>query len=166
MSKYHISDETKFKEGRCSKLGKDWIPWIKAFEFSSLGTRSILIDWKTGRQVHCLSMGERAWYLIHRWDDSILDINEQVVLYKDSSKEVMGTTEIANKLGVRAICNGQKCTTSDFRVFHSDGSVEVVCFKASEEAVFAPKKERLRQRLSIEQAYWEWQERPVSWSLK
>lgn len=165
MSKYHISDETKFMEGRCMRLGKYWVAWIKVNEFSSLGTRCILIDWKTGRQVQCLSLGERAFYLINRWDDDILDINEQVVLYKDSSPLIKGTTEIAEELGVKAIAYGKKCTTSDFRIFYSDGSVKVFSFKSSEDEVFAPKNVRLRQRLAIEKAYWESQSPSVPWEL-
>lgn len=165
--KYHISDETKFKQGRCSRLREFWIPWILATEFSSLGTRAIIIDWKTGRQVHCLSLGERAWYLINRWDDNITDINEQVVLYRKNHYEtdppLIGTTAIAKEIDVKPINGGRSCGTSDFRVFYEDGSVEVVSLKPSEEVVFGTENVELRARLAIEQDYWNRQS--VPWQL-
>lgn len=156
--KYHVSDKTKFKQGRCTRLGPYWVAWTWATEFSSMGNRAIIIDWKTGRQVHCLSLGERIWYMINRWKNNITDINEQVVLYKDSVYDMdpplIGTTEIAGRLDLPAINGGRSCTTSDFRVFYDDGSVEIVSIKPSEEAVQGPKHQNIRNHLAIEEAYW------------
>ena len=148
------SEETKLEQKRCTLLGADWVPWIKVNEFSSLGTRSLLIDWKTGRQVHCLSLGERTAYLIRRWDDAVTDINEQVVL------DIKRTTEIAERLGYKPVNHGRTHMTSDFRVFYDDGSVKVYSFKSSPIDKDNPRNERLMQRLKIEETYWESEDIP------
>ena len=44
------------------------------------GTTSIITDWKTGRNIHCMSQGEAMWYFLLRWDDSNIDIREQLSL--------------------------------------------------------------------------------------
>ena len=142
------SNETKLKEKRCTQLGAGWIPWIKVNEFSSLGTRSLLVDWKTGRQVHCLSLGERAAYLILRWNDEVKDINEQVVLDRNR------TDRIAKELGFRQVNYNDSYMTTDFRVFYTDDDVKALSFKNAPIDKDNPRNRRLLERLEIERVYW------------
>lgn len=75
-----LSDETKKKRKMGTGEGKDYIPYITTSEINSLGTTSVIRDWKTGRGVHCLSQGEALWYYILRWDDNNVDIREQAYI--------------------------------------------------------------------------------------
>ena len=73
---------TKTKKNRHMGEGveKDYLPYITTSEFNSLGTTSVIVDWKTGRGVHCLSQAEAYWYYVLRWDDNNVDIREQYPL--------------------------------------------------------------------------------------
>ena len=75
--------------------GAEYIPYITTSEFNSRGTTSVITDWKTGRQVHCLSQSEALWYYVLRWRDDIADIREQYPL------DNIQTTMIAEQLGFR-----------------------------------------------------------------
>lgn len=92
--------------------GGEYRPYITTSEFNSMGTTAVIRDWKTGRQVHCLSQGEALWYYILRWDDNNLDIREQYPLDKDK------TNAIADAYGFRRSC---EIMTLDFLVTTNDG---------------------------------------------
>lgn len=66
MSK-RLSTASKKKRHMGEGEGKDYKPYITTSEFNSLGTTSVIVDWKTGRGIHCLSQGEAYWYYILRW---------------------------------------------------------------------------------------------------
>lgn len=53
-----IPDKTKKIRKMGEGTGKDYKPYITTSEFNSMGTTSVIKDWKTGRGVHCLSQGE------------------------------------------------------------------------------------------------------------
>jgi hypothetical protein len=76
-----ISQKTKQLRKMGTGEGASYIPYITTSEFNSLGTTSVIRDWKTGRGVHCLAQGETLWYYILRWDDNNVDIREQSMLY-------------------------------------------------------------------------------------
>lgn len=90
-----VTEETKTRQKRGQGTGKDYNPWIHIQEMSSKGTKEILNDWKTGRQVHLLSQNEVRWYYILRWNDDVLDIREQFPL------ELEKTLDIAEAMGVK-----------------------------------------------------------------
>ena len=50
-----ISDKSKQILHMGEGKGKDYVPYILTSEFNSLGTTSIITDWKTGRHIHCMS---------------------------------------------------------------------------------------------------------------
>lgn len=89
-----ISDKSKQILHMGEGKGKDYVPYILTSEFNSLGTTSIITDWKTGRNIHCMSQGEAMWYYLLRWNDSNIDIREQFPLDNKI------TVKIADKLGV------------------------------------------------------------------
>lgn len=44
--------------------GSGYKPYITTSRFNSIGTTTVVTDWKTGRGVHCLSQGEALWYYV------------------------------------------------------------------------------------------------------
>ena len=93
-----ITDKRKVKENRGTGTGADYKPWIQAREMSSIGTKSVIQDWKHGRSIQCLSQGEaRAYYLL-RWRDDVLDIREQFPL------NLHMTNGIVLKFAICSIC--------------------------------------------------------------
>lgn len=61
-----LSDHTKELRKMGQGEGANYKPYITTSEFNSLGTTSVIRDWKTGRDVHCMSQGEMLLYYILR----------------------------------------------------------------------------------------------------
>ena len=135
-----ISDKTKKIRKMGEGTGKDYKPYITTSEFNSMGTTSVIKDWKTGRGVHCLSQGEMLWYYILRWDDENIDIREQYPL--DYAK----TVEIAESFGLRI---PQHIMTTDFLVTKADGRSVAYSVKTNSDL-----KNRKLELLFIEKHYW------------
>ena len=75
------SEKSKEKQKR-GIIGENYQPWVQAHEFSSnVGTANDFNDWKTGRQISLLSMGELYTYAILRYDDNVKNIYEQLLKY-------------------------------------------------------------------------------------
>lgn len=123
--------------------GKDYVPYISTAKLNSLGTTSVIKDWKTGRGVHCMSQGEAYWYYILRWDDDNIDIREQYPLVQ---KE---TTQIAREHGSRPAQNGIVVMTTDFLVTKADGTFHAYSVKPNRDL-----SERTLQLLCVEKIYW------------
>lgn len=157
-----VTGKRKIREKRGTGTGADYNPWIHEREVSSLGTKSLPIDWKTGRQIHCLSRNETYWFYILRWDDAVIDINEQYPLDRDK------TEQIAGMLGVRhPVLNNDpdERMTSDFYVTlrQKDGSIGHIVYsvKESYNEIFGdvsdPKICRNVEKQRIEMSYWKLQ---------
>jgi putative uncharacterized protein (fragment) len=138
-----LSDETKKKRKMGTGEGKDYIPYITTSEINSLGTTSVIRDWKTGRGVHCLSQGEALWYYILRWDDNNVDIREQYPLDVDK------TVELAKEMGIKHPQNEKHVMTTDFLVTESDGTLHAYSVKADRNL-----SKRTLQLLCLEKMYW------------
>lgn len=121
-------------------------PYIKANEFNSLGTTCNPIDWKTGRTMELLSMGEMYVYYILRFNDDVVDIREQYPL------ELERTLAIASELGYKHPKNNNTRMTSDLLVDYKNGTQEVFSIKAN---INDLKHRRTAEKLKIEQLYWE-----------
>lgn len=137
-----ISNNTKRNRALGTGEGKNYQPWITTSEFNSLGTTSVIKDWKTGRGVHCLSQGEAMWFYILRWDDENIDIREQLPL--DMEKVI----QIADAFGFRSPKADQVMTT-DFVATKADGRLHAYSVKANRDL-----SERTLQLLMIEKQYW------------
>lgn len=157
-----IKGATKVREHRGTGEGASYIPWIKTREISSTGTKSLINDWKHGRQIHTLSRNETNFYYILRWDDHVLDINEQYPLDRET------TLRISKSLGVRhpvPANDPNERMTTDFRVKYLDESGKVkykaYSVKDSYEQVFGnlekPGVKRLVEKQSVEMSYWKLQ---------
>lgn len=151
--------KSKIREQRGQGEGAAYIPWIKTRELSSMGTKSLINDWKHGRQIHTLSRNETNFYYILRWDDNVLDINEQYPLDRKI------TARIAASLGVKHPVppnDPDECMTTDFRVKYLDESGKVkykaYSVKDSYNQVFGdlqnPDVKRLVEKQSVEMSYW------------
>lgn len=135
-----LSDHTKELRKMGQGEGANYKPYITTSEFNSLGTTSVIRDWKTGRDVHCMSQGEMLLYYILRWDDENIDIREQFPLDYDE------TVKIAERMGVPAPKN---IMTTDMLVTREDGSYIAYSMKASKNM---PKRQL--ELLCIEKQYW------------
>ena len=123
--------------------GKDYLPYITTSEFNSIGTTSVIKDWKTGRGVHCLSQGEALWYYILRWDDNNVDIREQYPLDRDT------TIKIAEENGFQYPKRKDYIMTTDFLITERSGKLHAYSVKTDKNL-----NERTLQLLCIEKLYW------------
>lgn len=138
------SNIQKHKEGRCKGEGLDYVPWIKANEFSSTGSSYVAYNYKTKRQVHLLANSEALVFFCLLWDDDVSDIKEQYVLDLDETKE------IAELLGVR---KPAKEMSTDFIFnlkddFYTHGAISVKASRRQAEV------KRTKELLRIEEEYW------------
>lgn len=142
MSK-RISRATKLARGQGSGEGATYKPYVMTNEFNSLGTTSVIKDWKTGRGVHCLSQAEALWYYILRWDDNNIDIREQYPLDRNI------TSKIADKYGFKHPGNSDHIMTTDFLVTKKNIKLHAYSVKPDRN----PSKRTL-EILCIEKLYW------------
>lgn len=149
-----ISDKTKRKQKRGEGTGANYSPWIQVREMTrDLGIRSLVIDWKTGRQVHLLSLNEVHWYYITRWRDDVIDIREQFPLDKEKTDWIADHLHVQEPAGVM---------TTDMLVTYLDENgikkEKAYSVKNSYKDVFGdisdPKVLRRVELLRIEMAYW------------
>ena len=140
-----ISDKSKQILHMGEGKGKDYVPYILTSEFNSLGTTSIITDWKTGRNIHCMSQGEAMWYFLLRWDDSNIDIREQFPLDNKI------TVKIADELGIKHPQDRNHIMTTDFLVTKSDNSLHAYSVKVDKNL-----NDRTVELLYIEREYWKY----------
>ena len=136
-------------------VGKDYVPYISTAKLNSLGTTSVIRDWKTGRGVHCMSQGEAYWYYVLRWDDSNEDIREQFPMKQEE------TTKIAKDNGIRPAQNGNSVMTTDFLVTEANNALHAYSVKDNRNL-----EERTLQLLCVEKIYWESQGIPFTLLFK
>lgn len=156
------SEKTKVLEKRGTSVLADYKPWIEVAEFGSVGTATIIIDWKTGRPVHLMSQGEAAiWYEL-RYDPNNIDIREQYPLNKEE------TMKIADRLGYKHPADpktGKLTTmTTDFLVTRSDSSKIAITVKTDFETLL--NNSRTKEKFEIEKAYWEQRQIPLQFRPK
>jgi hypothetical protein len=144
----NISTKRKLKEKRGTGTGADYKPWILAREIGSIGTEAVFNDWKHHRPIQCLSQGEQQVYMLLRWRDDVVDIQEQYPL------DLHLTLAIARKLGIPHPHDRSTYMTTDFLVTFQrpDESCyrKAYSVKPNEKAM----TEYTLKNLAIEQAYW------------
>lgn len=121
----------------------EYKPHIKTSQFNSIGTTTVITDWKTGRGVHCLSQGEALWYYILRWDDENINIQEQFPL---NMKKI---NKIFEQLELSKIKNPKFIMTTDFLVTKRDGSKIAYSVKNDRKL-----NRRTLELLTVEKIYW------------
>lgn len=147
------SEKTKnaLNMGKGSK--ENYKPRIQVGEFGSRGTAARVVDWKTGRVVHLLSQGEvYAWYVL-RWQDDVIDINEQFPL------DLEETQKLCEQYGIKhpSFKGDPVVMTTDLLVTTVKGKMAF--------SVKSNKKlsDRNLEKLFIEQKYWE--SKKIPWKL-
>lgn len=121
----------------------EYKPHITTSKFNSIGTTSVITDWKTGRGVHCLSQGEALWYYILRRDDENINIQEQFPL---NMKKI---NTIFEQLGISKIKNPKFIMTTDFLVTKRNGS-KIACSVKNDRKL----NRRTLELLTAEKTYW------------
>lgn len=149
--------EKYIKEGRGMGEGSDYIPWIKIYDFSSKGTISRVLGWKSHRVHHLMSNNELMYFYQLEWNDNVNDIREQFPL-SDLSK----TVEIARGMGVKHPTDSQSgypyVLTTDFLIT-TDSGVYARTVKTVKEL----QNDRVIEKLEIERRYWT--EMGVDWRI-
>lgn len=144
-------------QGRGKGDGRGYRPWISVQDFSSRGTASRVLGWKTGRVHHFLSNNELRYFYLLEWSDCVLDIREQYPLI-----DVFVAKDIAGKAGIRYPtdrCSGfPYVLTTDFLITTTQGLVART-IKLSSELNNA----RVVEKLEIERRYWK--AMGVNWGL-
>ena len=143
----NVSEERKIKEKRGTGEGADYKPWILVSEARSIGTSTIAIDYKHGRQIHLLSRGEKYYYYLYRWRDDVVDIREQFPLDIEITQKIADKHRIMHPKSKDGLVH----MTTDLLVTYVDGSQEALSIKSSREELNNP---RVAEKLFIEKKYW------------
>lgn len=136
---------TKSKLKRGMNHGADYTPYFSANRYNSIGTTSIIVDWKHGRSVHCMSQAEGKFYYSMRWNDSVADIREQYPLNRTVSEIVAESLGLAHPYA-KTDC----CMTTDFLVTEADGDYHAYAVKINRNSLSILEK----RFIIIEAAYW------------
>lgn len=88
-------EQRRLKEGRGQGHFADYQPYVKTYDFSSVGVRSRDLGWRSERIHHFMSRGEYYYYLVLEFSNRIVDIREQYPLLPKER-----TIEIAKELNV------------------------------------------------------------------
>ena len=139
----------------------DYKPWIQARDLKSgSGRRHIILDKKTGRQVHLLSDLEKKVYQMFCNNDDVIQIYEQVPLVLEN------TLQICKKYGLHHPVNPNtyeyNVMTTDFVIIvQKDNREEVKAYavKMSEEL----NDSRTLEKLKTEELYWA--QKGISWCV-
>ena len=136
---------SKYKKELGTGHGANYKPYYTANHYNSMGTASIIVDWKHGRSIHCMSQAEAKFYYVMRWDDNVVDIREQYPLNRTVTKMIADILEISHPYP-----NTGYCMTTDFLVTESDGRYHAYAVKYSKKSIDAKEY----RWLAIEAAYW------------
>ena len=149
-----MKEENKDLRGRGQGDHATYKAWILPREIPSVGVCSSVKDPYNGRMMGFLSLGENMLYHSLRWRTDVDDIREQFPL------NLADTNRIAEEFGYRKAGGGRFHMTTDLLVTLTDGSLEAYSVKSSHEDA---DKKRTREKLEIEERYWN--ERGIPWHL-
>lgn len=147
------SEKTKNTLNMGKGSGGNYKPRIQVGEFGSSGTAARVVDWKTGRVVHLLSQNEvYAWYIL-RWQDDVIDINEQYPLILED------TQNLCEQYGIKhpSYKGSPVAMTTDLLVTTNKDKL-AISIKSNKHL-----SDRSLEKLFIEQKYWE--SKKVPWKL-
>lgn len=165
MAKHRYElDEKKIarfkKEGRGTGRGKDYKPWLKIQDVSSLGRSTRVFCFKTGREHHCLSDLETGLFFLLDWSEAVTDLREQFPLDRAV------TRALAKQMGIKHPRDNRTETdivmTTDFLVDLRAGS-RVRRVALSVKIAAELDKARVIEKQELERRYW--QRENVEWYL-
>lgn len=124
---------------------KKYIPSIFAKEIKGLSSPCVIVDYKTGRQIHLLSQCEKkAWYFL-RFDDEVEEIYEQFSL------DLEITLELAEEYGLKHPGNKSTAMTTDFFVVKKHG---YAAYSVKSDCSILDNKREVEKQI-LENMYWE-----------
>lgn len=154
------SDINKILEGRCQKLGIDYVGMKKANESHSFGSATQIYDPIANRTVDTLSTGEKYFFWLLRFDDDVVEIYEQMLMLP----KVVAKVAVENNLH-----KPKNLLSTDFVVRYKDGTIKAYSIKESRNAFKKSCcksentwKRNIRRQI-LEKRYWEALE--IEWEL-
>ena len=134
-----------------TKSSKDYQPFVKVADISSLGRSHRVFGHKTKRTHHLLSDLELAVFLLFEWHSNTEDIQEQFPL------DINVTKQIADSVGVKHPSQkGElKTMTTDFYVISKD--IKSITSQLALQAKYSKDLDdaRIIEKLELERRYWE-----------
>ncbi len=143
---------TYLKAGYAEKHGKNYQPWAKVQNQTSIGKTSRIFGWKSQRMHHLFSDNETRYFYLMEWDDSVIDIREKYPLLN-----IELAIKIANEKGLKYPYNNR---TGNPRVLYSDFIItKINDGKTIDKAISVLPFEKLEEnsvinKLRIESKYW------------
>ena len=135
-----------------TKSSKDYQPFIKVSDISSLGRSHRVFGHKTKRTHHLLSDLELAVFLLFEWHSNTEDIQEQFPL------DLKVTKKIADSVGIKHPSQkGElKTMTTDFYVISKD-DLKPITSQLALQAKYSNDLDDARtiEKLELERRYWE-----------
>ena len=146
------SVRNKIKAGKGQGTGAAYQPFIGAGESHSDGTTAEFRDWKTGRMITCLSQGEKMFYHILRWNDDVVDIQEQYPLDNTLVDTIIAKLSDGASIYLPDdLEDNREPYTADFLVTMANGDKRAFQVKRNEQQINTLHDKR---RIAIEGAYW------------
>ena len=147
---FFMSNKNK-KDSITTKSAKDYQPFVKVADISSLGRSHRVFGHKTKRTHHLLSDLELAVFLLFEWHNNTEDIQEQFPL------DINVTKQIANSVGIKHPSQkGElKTMTTDFYVISKD--IKSITSQLALQAKYSKDLDDTRtiEKLELERRYWE-----------
>ena len=146
------SVKNKIKAGKGQGTGATYQAFISASESHSEGTTAEFRDWKTGRIVTCLSQGEKMFYHILRWNDEVVDIQEQYPLDNKLVDAVVAKLSKEDAILLPdELQDNREPYTADFLVTMANGDKRAYQVKRNRMQINTLHDKR---RIAIEGTYW------------
>ena len=148
-------------EGRGSRAGKEYLPWIRIQDVASTGRVTRVKGIKTDRQHELLSDMERNYFYFLEFSDEVVDIREQYPLLP-----LEDTLAIAMELGIThpkdPKTNEPIVMTTDFliTVEHNGEYFEAARTIKSKDDLL---NRRINEKFEIERIYWAKKE--IDWGI-
>lgn len=151
MAKDFFVNNKNRKSPITTKSSKDYQPFVKVADISSLGRSHRVFGHKTKRTHHLLSDLELAVFLLFEWHNNTEDIQEQFPL------DLNVTKQIADSVGIKHPSQkGElKTMSTDFYVISKD--IKSITSQLALQAKYSKDLDDARtiEKLELERRYWE-----------
>ena len=144
-------DDKNKKGSTKTKSSKNYQPFVKVSDISSLGRSHRVFGHKTKRTHHLLSDLELAVFLMFEWHTNIEDIQEQFPL------DINVTKQIADSIGVKHPSHRSELTTMTTDFYVISKNAKSITHQLALQAKYSTDLEdpRTIEKLEIERRYWE-----------
>lgn len=147
-------------EGCGQGTGTNYQPAIWIADFSSTGTSTQSLGWKTNRLHHCLSGLEFRYFYILEWSPIVVDIREQFPLDLSSTQDIAADCGFKHPTNTNTKDPNQM--TTDFLITIK-GKIGEINQARTIKPADQLENSRVLEKLEIERRYWA--ERSISWGI-